>query len=180
MKVEIGEQNCLLVFLEKSEVSALHLESESCSYSDPACRSVLGALYRDAALRVGFVPERFASRTIELLPFQDGSMLLCFRFEVKRQRFKVRARRRQSLCLYEFSGVEELAAFCERIGEADQLPQGVYECEGAYRFVLSSHAQRLENLLKEYAHRVTEPLAIAATREYWREVYSESAESAAP
>ena len=102
MKIEIGENNSLLVFLDKKDVGALHLDLSEISDENAALRKILNGIYRDAALSSGFVPESAGSKTVEILPFDDGSVLICFSFKTKRVKMKVKARIKQNLIVYEF------------------------------------------------------------------------------
>ncbi|MBR2589599.1 MAG: hypothetical protein IKE65_01600 [Clostridia bacterium] len=172
MKIEIGENNSLLVFLTKDEVHTLHLNENDFSFQDEASRKILQSVYRDAALSAGFVPQSYDKRVTELLPFSDGSMLLCFSFRVKKVKLKVTAHRKTRYKIYELLTHADFAALTENIAHTGCLPAGVYESEGKYRFVIDTHAAVLDNLLKEYASPVTDALALAATKEYWREVFA--------
>ena len=171
MKIEIGENNSLLVLLTKEEVHTLHLDDNHISFEDETARKILQSVYRDAALCAGFVPERYDKRVTQLLPFSDGSMLLCFSFHAKKVKLKVKARKKMRYKLYALLSHADLSALSANIARTGYLPVGVYESEGQYRFVIDAQAVALENLLKEYASPVTDALALSVTREYWREVY---------
>ena len=177
MKIEIGENNSLLVFLTKQEVHTLHLDGPF-TLEEEASRKILQAVYRDAALSAGFVPEAYEKRITELLPFSDGSMLLCFSFPGKRCRLKVSARMKKSYKIYELFSAADLAAFLNSAASLHCVPEAVYESEGSYRFIIDSRAHTLERLLKEYAEPVSAPLALQSTKEYWRAVYTNSDETA--
>ena len=171
VKVEIGENNCLLVLLEKEEADALHLNADTVRYADASSRKMIAALYRDAALQVGFVPAAYVRRTVELLPFENGSILLCFSFQTQKRKWKVRVKRKYENLVYEFHSKADFAAFLEHAAHLTQLPEGVYENEGTYRFIIAPQATALKNMLCEFATEITSPLAIAYTKEYWRTVY---------
>ena len=164
MKVEIGENNCLLVFLDKAEVRSVHLVPEQAAQND-----------EDAARQVGFEPAAAAGQVTELLPFADGSVLLCFSFKKVRQKLKVRARCKHHYALYHFGSRADLSAFLGAARRWAQLPDAVYESEGAYRVLYRNPAQHTENLLKEYAQRLSLPFALQRTAEYWHALDTESA-----
>ena len=171
MKVEIGENNCLLVLLEKEEAEALCLHAHTLHYADETSRKIIASLYRDAALQVGFVPEKYVRRTVELLPFENGSILFCFSFETQKRKWNVRVKRKNENLVYEFHSKADFAAFLEHASHLTQLPAGVYESEGVYRFIIAPQAVALESALCEFADKITSPLALAYTKEYWRTVY---------
>ncbi len=167
MKVEIGENNCLLVFLDKAEVRSVHLVPEQAAQNDEAARRIIACIYRDAARQVGFEPAAAAGQVTELLPFADGSVLLCFSFKKVRQKLKVRARCKHHYALYHFGSRADLSAFLGAARRWAQLPDAVYESEGAYRVLYRNPARQTENLLKEYAQRLSLPFALQRTAEYW-------------
>ena len=171
MKVEIGENNALLVFLEKKDVRALHLEINDTLHENEDARRILAALYRDAALESGFVPDETGNRCIELLPFEDGSVLICFSFRRSRAKMKVTARRKAQLVLFEFPDAAAFEQFLDSACSLEELPEAVYEEQGCYRFAVSNDKQKLINLLKEFAGTVRSPFALARTAEYWRRIY---------
>ncbi|MBQ6380801.1 MAG: hypothetical protein IJJ41_04260 [Clostridia bacterium] len=175
MKVEIGENNSLLVFLTAQEVAALHLSLSNADYIARENREIIARIYRRAAARSGFLPGSYASRVIELLPFEDGSLLLCFRFARTRAKLKVRALKRSGASLYHFATPEAFGAFLAHASALQQLPEAVYESGGEYRLVVGKHAHRLAHMLGEFSERITAPLALPRTREYWREVYCKEA-----
>ena len=171
MKIEIGENNCLLVLLEKEEADDFELNAQTITYKEPAMRRALAAIYREAALQTGFVPQPYISRAIEVLPFDNGNILLCFSFKTKREKFRVKEKSKQKKTVYQFFSKESFAAFTAHASHLQQLPEGVYEQDGAYRFIISPRAHELEKMLGEYAEKITQPFAPQYTREYWREVY---------
>ena len=171
MRTQIGENNCLLVFLEKADVQKLKLNAEKTDFGSDETKAILSSLYREAAQKANFTPKAPHSKVTELLPFHDGSMLICFCFRTAKPKLKVVARKKREKLLYEFSNKETFAAFLDAAEGLTQLPLGVYSDGCAYRFVLAAEAQQLENLLKEYALKITAPLALETTEEYWRRVY---------
>ena len=171
MKVEIGENNCLFIFLTAAEASQMHVHEAAADFGDALSKAVIENLYRDAAQRAGFTPAGYRSRVIELLPFQDGSVLLCFRFVRTKPKLKVRARKKYAKALYHFASREAFAAFLDHAGQLKQLPEAVYESAGEYRLLIAPHATQLEALLKEYAEKCMLPFAAERTKEYWRPVY---------
>ena len=116
---------------------------------------------------VGFEPAAAAGQVTELLPFADGSVLLCFSFKKVRQKLKVRARCKHHYALYHFGSRADLSAFLGAARRWAQLPDAVYESEGAYRVLYRNPARQTENLLKEYAQRLSLPFALQRTAEYW-------------
>ena len=171
MKIEIGENNCLLVLLEKEEADAFALNAQTITYKEPAVRHALAAVYREAALQAGFVPQTYISRSIEVLPFENGNILLCFSFNTKKEKLKIQVRRKREKAVYQFFSKESFAAFTAHASHLQQLPEGVYEQDGTYRFIISPRSHALEKMLGEYAEKITQPFAQQYTREYWREVY---------
>ena len=172
MKIEIGENNSLLVFLDKKDVGALHLDLSDGFDENAPSRKILNGIYRDAALSSGFVPESAGSKTIEILPFDDGSVLICFSFKTKKVRMKIKARLKSELIVYEFSDSASLEQFLESAESLNEIPESVYENEGYYRFLIKSESKSLENLLKEFALKLSLPYTAERTKEFWRRVYS--------
>ena len=172
MKIEIGENNSLLVFLDKKDVNAMQLDLSNAVEENAAAREILERIYLDAAHASGFVPHSTSSKVIEILPFQDGSALICFSFRQKRVKMKVTAIRKRDFAVYEFSDVNCLEQFLNHAQRLQELPEAVYEKDGCYRFIVRSDCKSLDNLLKEFAHRRNVPFACERTAEYWRKVYS--------
>ena len=171
MKVEIGENNCLLVLLEKEEAEALRLNAAAITCQDPTVRRTLASVYKEAALQVGFVPQSYTLRTIEMLPFENGSILFCFSFH-RKNKLKICARRAGEKKVYQFFSQADFAAFIEHASHLTQLPEGVYKQGDAYRFIIAPHAHDLEKVLGEYAAKITLPFALQYTTEYWEKVYT--------
>ena len=176
MKVEIGENNCLFIFLTAAEAHETHIHEAAADYGNAAGKAIIDSLYREAAQRANFAPVNYRSQVIEMLPFQDGSVLLCFRFLRTIPGLKVHARKKYADRLYQFHSQEAFAAFLDHAGKLKQLPEAVYESQGAYRLLIAPHATQLEALLGEYAEKCAAPLAAARTREYWRPVYCKADE----
>ena len=170
MKIEIGENNSLLVFLDKKDVGALHLDLSDGLDENAASRKILNGIYRDAALSSGFVPESAASKTIEILPFDDGSVLICFSFKTRKVKMKVKARQKRELLVYEFTNCAALEQFLNSAGNLNELPEAVYENEGCYRFIIKSESKILENILKEFSFKLNMPYTVERTKEFWRRV----------
>lgn len=175
MKIEIGEKNCLLVFLDSDDVKRLHLDGENIVYTDESTRKIINSVYREAALSIGFVPENADSRVIELLPFNDGSMLMCFSFKSKRPKLKVIAKLKERHSVYEFSCESDFKRYLESSCFTEKQKNAeVFESSGKYRLLISDSSQKEENLLGEFALKIGSPLAVSKTREYWTKICENS------
>lgn len=167
MKIEIGEKNCLLVFLDKHDMAALHLNAATVTYNDDACRKTIQAIYTDAATQVNFVPQQHSSKVIELLPFEDGSMLLCFSFKQKPFRLNVHVRKKERSCVFEFCNKAQTQFFFKTVSPPPSFR--LFENSGAYRLIVPESCCKTEPIT-EFAERIRHPFALSETAEYWREV----------
>ena len=85
---------------------------------------------------------------------------------------KIKARLKSELIVYEFSDSASLEQFLESAESLNEIPESVYENEGCYRFLIKSESKSLENLLKEFALKLSLPYTAERTKEFWRRVYS--------
>ena len=174
MKTQISKDNALIIFLNKNEVESLNLDFKSFSPSDKQTRFILSSLYNDAAYKSGFVPEASEKRLIEILPFENGSCIIIFSFPKKRK-FKVTARIKTDLRLFEFECEKNLHSFFESANGFDKKQfSALFENSGEYRLLINSGNASLLRLLSEYSEAVKDKLALNRTNEYWNCLYSRS------
>lgn len=168
MKIELTSDSSLLLFLEKADMENLHLDIETMLYSDEHTREILRSLYDEARESTGFEPQDGTHAMIEVLPFEDGSCIICFSFPKSRLKFKIIPHLKRTESMYEFSSLSDFEMFrtaAEKLGftEIDK----VYENEGTYRALISTDDERIQNIIREFSVPVVSPLAQSMTDEYW-------------
>ena len=169
MKTQKGKNNSLLVFLDKHEAGAYHIGADM-HPEDEQSRRMIYLIFREAAAMENYRQGPQGKKLIEILPFEDGSALLCFTPERTQPRLKVRVRRKATRTVYEFDSPAALESFLESVKTLDALPEAVCKSEDKYRFILCEDYRQLHLLLTEFAARLTAPLVAARTLEYWERV----------
>lgn len=169
MKTQKGKNNSLLVFLNKHEAVAYHIGADMHPETEES-RRMMHLIFREAAALANYPQEMQGKKIIEILPFEDGSVLLCFTPETIRPRLKIRVRRKEQHSVYEFENGSALERFLESAEALSLLPEAVCKSEGKYRFIMRGDNRR-HLLLTEFATRLNAPLAVARTEEYWQKLY---------
>ena len=170
MKVEIGENNCLLVFLEQTEVAKFELDSAVATADSERLGQIMNRIFAGACRLAHFNAPRESSRHLEILPFRNGTMLICFSFENKRMKITARCKNAGTAPVFEFDSHEHLRRCLASSAFKKNAVYRLFQNEDSFRLVSEQLPAAAKNLLSEFSLRVADPLAAAQTREFWEEV----------
>jgi negative regulator of genetic competence, sporulation and motility len=171
MKIELTDDRSILLYLEKSDLETLHLDVDTMLYSDENTREILHTLYNEAKEKTGFEPLNNGNAMIEVLPFEDGSCIICFSFPKNKTKIKIIPHIKNRTFIYEFYSLADFESFLTVWDKSGRLKiDALYKYDDTYRAVINTESESARSLISEYSVEIVSPLSQSETEEFWEKV----------